>query len=57
MYAAPTFHVYDVAYSEQVIKEQWNQILEHESFDITFPWSYAVASKTWEREKPWWVRI
>ena len=53
--AAPMFQYFDVAYSEQMIKEQWNMVLQKESYDVTTPWARTMAKKYWALHHPWWL--
>ena len=55
--AAPTIQVFDVAYSEQQIKEQWKVCLTKESYDITTPWAIEMANQWWAEARPWWIDV
>lgn len=55
--AAPTFQYFDVAYSEQQIREQWKIVLERERPEVTTPWAMQQSERWWAEARPWWLDV
>lgn len=55
--AAPSFQVYDLAYSTQQIEEQDHVKLEVMSHEEAAPYSWALAECTWAAKRPWWMSL